>query len=83
MRVCTSSPTSARTLVEWPCQEERGSSLTASVPVSDVSARAYTNGVWPFLRPVSVAQKNKPLTMLSFIVKAIDLPMEHMAWWSG
>jgi len=25
-------------------------------------ARVFTNGVWPPLRPVSVAQKNKPLT---------------------
>jgi len=33
--------------------------LTATVTASDVSAPACTNGVWPPLRPVSVAQKNK------------------------
>ena len=43
---------------ELPSQEEPGSGLTASALVSDVSAPAYTSGVWPPLRPVSVAQKN-------------------------
>ena len=65
---------------EWPSQEEPGSGLTASAPVSDVSAPACTNGVWPPLRPVSVAQKNKPSTMLSSNVQSIDLPMDCMAW---
>jgi len=32
------------------------------------------------LRPVSVAQKNKPSTMSSFNVQSIDLPMDCMAW---
>ena len=45
--------------LEWPFQEELGSGSTASAPVSEVSAPACTNGVWPPLRPVSVAQ-NKP-----------------------
>jgi len=35
-----------------------------SVTVSDVSAPACTNCAWPHLRLVSVAQKNKPSTML-------------------
>ena len=48
-----------------PCQEQSGSGLTASAMVSDISAPAYTNGVWPPLRPVSVAQKNKQSAMLS------------------
>ena len=65
---------------EWPSQEEPGSGLTTSAPVSDVSAPACTNGVWPPLRPVSVAQKNKPSTMLSSNVQSIDLPMDCMAW---
>ena len=65
---------------EWPSQEEPRSSLTASAPVSDVSAPACTNGVWPPLRPVSVVQKNKPSTMLSSNVQSIDLPMECKAW---
>jgi len=65
---------------EWPSQEESGSGLTASAPVSDVSAPAYTNGVWPIGRPVSVAQKNKLPTMLSSNVQSIDLPMDGTAW---
>ena len=73
-------PTPAPTLSEWPSQEQRGSGLTASAPVSDVSIPACTNGVWLPLRPVSVAQKNKPSTMLSSNVQSIDLLMECMAW---
>jgi len=41
----------------------------ASVPVSDVSAPGYTNGVWLSLQPVSVAQKNKPSTMLFWTMR--------------
>ena len=66
--------------LEWPSQEESGSGLTASAPVRGVSALACTNGLWPPLRPVSVAQKNKQSTMLSFNVQSIDLPMDCMAW---
>ena len=46
-RLALSSSTPAPTLLEWPFQEQRGRGLTASAPVSDVSALAYTNGVWP------------------------------------
>jgi len=53
--------------------------LTASAPVSGVSDPTYTNGVWLPLRPVSVAYKNKPSTMLSSNVQFIDLPMDCMA----
>ena len=56
--------TPVHTHPEWPSQEEPGSGSIASAPVSDVSAPACTNGVWPPLRPVSVAQ-NKPSTMWS------------------
>jgi len=56
---------------EWPSQEEPGSGSTASAPVSDVSAPACTNGEWPTLRPVSVAQ-NKLSTMSSSTVQSID-----------
>ena len=73
-----SSPTPAPTSPEWPSQEEPGSGLTASALVSDVSAPACTNGVWP-LRPASVAQ-NKPSTMLSSTVQSIDLPMDWRCW---
>jgi len=48
--------------------------------VSDVSAPVCTNGVWLLLRPVSVAQKNKPSTMLTSNVQSIDLPTDCMAW---
>jgi len=40
-------------------------------PGSDVSAPVCTNGVWPPLRPVSVAQKNKPSTTLSSNVQSM------------
>ena len=73
-----SSPSLAPTLLERPSQEQHGSGLTASASVSDVSVPACTNGVWPPLRPVSVAQKNKPSTMLSSNVQSIDLPMDCM-----
>jgi len=65
-------------------QEQRGSGLTASTPVSDVSSPACTNGVWPPLQPVSVAQKNKPSTMSSSNIQSIDLLMDCTAWrfWS-
>jgi len=76
-----SSPTSVPTLLEWrPCQEQRGWGLTAFAPVSDVSVSAYTNRAWPLMRLVSVAQRNRPLTMLSFPVQSIDLHMERMTW---
>ena len=65
---------------EWLSQEEPGSGLTASAPVSDVFAPACTNGAWPPLRPVRVAQKNKPSAMLSSNVQSIDLPMDCTTW---
>ena len=69
-----------RSLPGMTSHEESGSGLTASAPVSDVSAPACTNGVWPSLRPVSVAQKNKPSTMSSSNVRSIELPMDCTAW---
>jgi len=38
------------------------------------------SSVWPPLRPVSVAQKNKPSTMLSYNVQSIDILMDRTAW---
>jgi len=64
---------------EQPSQEEPAFGLTASAPVSEVSAPASTNGVCSFLRPVSVAQKNKPSTMLSSSVQSIDLRIDCTA----
>jgi len=84
----TNSPTRLRIFIpdygthppERPSQEESGSSLTAPAPVSGVSAPVSTNEVWLPLRPVSVAQKNKPSTMLSSNVQSIDLLMDCTAW---
>jgi len=61
-------------------QEQHGSGLTASAPVSDISALAYTNGAWPLLGLVNVGQRNKQLTMLFFTVLSIDLLMDCTAW---
>jgi len=52
--------------------KQRGSGLTASTPVSDVSAPACRDRVWFPLRLVCVAQKNKPSTMLFSDVQSID-----------
>jgi len=73
-------PELAPNLLEWPCQEQRtvGPVLTASAPVSDISAPACTNETSPPLRPVTVAQRNRPLTMLSLTVQSINLPMERI-----
>jgi len=60
--------------------EQHKSGLTAFAPVSDVSTLACTNGVWPLLQLVGMVQKNRLLTILSFNVQSINLPMEHMAW---
>jgi len=62
-----------------PSQEQPGSNLTASAPVSGLFPSICTNGVWPPVRPVSVVQKNKPLTTLSSNVYSIDL-MDCTAW---
>jgi len=78
-RLRTFIPNMVPTLLEWPSQEEHGSGLTASTLVPDVSAPSCRNGVWPSLRPVSVAQKNKPSTMLSSNVQSIDVLMDCMA----
>jgi len=78
-RLRTFIPNMVPTLLEWPSQEEHGSGLTASTLVPDVSAPSCRNGVWPPLWPVSVAQKNKPSTMLSSNVQSIDVLMDCMA----
>ena len=74
-----SSPTPAPTPAETS-QEGPGSGLIASALVSGVSAPVCTNRVRPPLRPVNVAQKNKPSIMLSFNVQPIDLLMNCTAW---
>jgi len=66
--------------LEWPSKEKLGSGLTTSAPASGVSNHPCTNGVWPPLRPVSVALKNKQSTMLSSNVQSIDLCMACTAW---
>jgi len=75
-----SSPTLAPTPSDWPSQEQPGFGLTTSAQVSDVSSPAWTDEVRSPLRLVSVAQKNKPLTMLSSNVQSIDLLMDCTAW---
>jgi len=57
---------SAPTLLEWPCQEQRGSGL-----IPPHRCRTFPL----FLQPVSEAQKNKPSIMLSCNAQSIDLPM--------
>jgi len=47
------------------CQKQRGPGLAASAPVSNVSAPAYTNRVWPLLWFVRLVQRNRPFAMLS------------------
>ena len=44
-------------------QEQPGSGSTTSAPASNVSTPACANMAWPLLRPVSVAQKNKPISV--------------------
>ena len=75
-----SSPTPTPIPPERPSQEEAGSDLTASAQALGVSAHVCTNGVSPPLWPVSVAQKNKLSTVLSFDVQSIDLTVDCMAW---
>jgi len=59
---------------ELPSQEEPAHSLTASAPVLDVFAPDCTNGVWPPLRYVSVAQKNKSSATMSVLQYPIHRP---------
>ena len=66
LRICI--PNTVTHPPEWSSQEGPGSGFTASAPVSGVSAPACTNWIWPPLRPVNVAQKNKPSTTLSYNV---------------
>jgi len=77
-----SSQTSATTLLKWPCQEQCRSGLPAIAPVSGVSALGCTNGVWPPLRPVSMAQ-NKPSAMLSFNILSNPSTSPWTAWPDG
>ena len=79
-RVRTFIPDTGPILLEWPCQGEPGSGLTASALVSGFPAPACPNGIWSLLRPVSAAQKSKPSNMLSSNVRSIDLPMDYTAW---
>jgi len=69
-------PTS--TFLEWPCKEQCGSSLTASAPVSDISALITQMGCGPSMA-CSVAQWNRLFTIMSFMVQSIDLLMEGMS----
>jgi len=57
--------------------------LAASKLVSDVSAPVYTNGVWPLLRIVSVAQKIKPLTMPNPSISPWTARTDGFGWWDS
>jgi len=70
----TSAPLSAHPSIECCCTEPQ-----IETPMLDFSAPACTNGVWPPLQPVSVAQ-NKPSTMPSFTVQSIDPPTDYTTW---
>ena len=74
--------TPVHTHPEWPSQEEPWSRSTASAPVSDVSSPACTNGVWPPLRPASVAQ-NKPSGHVVLHCPIHRFPTDYTAWGSG
>ena len=64
---------------ELAFQEQRGSDLTASAPVSDVYTPAYTKGVWSLLRLVCVVQINRPLTILSSNFHSSDVHVDCMS----
>ena len=74
-------PEPATIHLERPSQEEPGYNLTTSAPMSGVSAHVCTNGWWLPLGPVSVAQKDKLSTMLSFNVHS--LTSSWTAWPDG
>ena len=68
-------------LLAWPFQKQHGSGRLNRLRTGVGRFHpTYTNGVWLPLRPVSVAYKNKPSTMLSSNVQFIDLPMDCVAW---
>jgi len=47
--------------------------------MSDVSDPANTNGVWPLLQLVSVAQTKQTVDHVCYNVLSIDLPTECLA----
>jgi len=71
-----SSLTLAPSLLEWSRQKQRAWLNRIRTVVGRFRS---TNGVWPLLRPVSVAQKNKPSTTLSPNTQFIDLPVDCTA----
>jgi len=73
-------PDTGTNSLEWSSLKEAGSGVSASVPVSDVSAPACTNEVWPPQRPVRVAQKKEPSTMFFSNVQSIDRLTDYTAW---
>jgi len=64
----------------WTTLRDSVLSFPTSAPtLPDTSAPVCTNGVWPPLRLVSLAQKNEPSTMLFSNVQSIDLLMDCTA----
>ena len=74
-----SSLTSAPTLQGCLCQDQRGTSLTTSAPVSNLSTPAYKYEVWPFCSLLGTEKQTVYHVVLT--VQSIDLPMENKAWW--
>ena len=72
------SPTSAPTLLEWPCQET--ACVRQNLLRTGVGHFLSCLHKWSILRLVSVSQKNRQMTMLSSTDQSIDLPKELMAW---
>ena len=73
-------PCCYKTTPEWPTKNSLG---PASPPLHQcwtLTLMLVQMGVWPLLWLVSVAQKNKPSTMLSSNVQYIDLPMVCTTW---
>ena len=68
-----SSPTSAPTILEWSFQQQRGSDLNTLPQCRTFPLLLTQMGLWPPLRPVSVAEKNKPSTTTPSNVQSNDL----------
>ena len=81
-RLRTFIPNTSTHPLEWHFKGQRGSGLNRlRTSVGRFNFRLRTvNGVWPPLRPVSVAQKNEPSTMLSSNVQSIAIPRDCTTW---
>jgi len=74
------SLTSAPTHLEWLCKEQRGSGITPSAPVSDVSTPAYTNVSWPYCSLWVWRRRTDRWPCCPPPVSNPSTPMEGMTW---